>query len=393
MLNDWVDTTLGEVTEVIAMGPFGSSIKVETFVPGGVPVISGRHLKATRLIEDKFNYISVKHADQLRKANVGRGDVVLTHAGTIGQVAYIPRDSQFARYCLSQRQFFMRPRTNIISPEFLTLFLESPTGQRKLLAARGGTGVPSILKPVTHSRSIPLRLPPLSVQRRIVDLGGALDAQIEALKAEQMSAEAHLVSACRTLTNVAHCRAILPLLNVADLLDRLRQPINDSERQSRIGSVPYLGANGQVGWIDRALFDEPLVLLAEDGGPVSEWATKPQAYTVDGPAWVNNHAHVLRATQVPRDWLYYSLRHYDLTTLATTGTRTKLTQANMRQIQIGLPEDVETSTLTLRAIEAVAGGIREERYRLLAVREVLLGALLTGAVQIPNSYDAVLEAV
>ena len=44
MENDWGMARIEEVAEKVAMGPFGSSIKVETFVPDGVPIISGQHL-------------------------------------------------------------------------------------------------------------------------------------------------------------------------------------------------------------------------------------------------------------------------------------------------------------------------------------------------------------
>ena len=51
---------------------------------------------------------------------------------------------------------------------------------------------------------------------------------------------------------------------VTECLDRHRVPISKKERLKRTGSVPYYGANGQVGWIDEQLFDEPLVLVVED---------------------------------------------------------------------------------------------------------------------------------
>src|SRR5215211_294316 len=79
-----------------------------------------------------------------------------------------------------------------------------------------------------------------------------------------------------------------------DVLDSRRKPINSQERASRIGSVPYYGATGRVGWIDDYLFDEELVLIGEDGAPFFD-KSKQIAYIIDGKSWVNNHAHVLRA--------------------------------------------------------------------------------------------------
>ena len=113
--SEWHTATIEEITEKVAMGPFGSSIKVETFVPEGVPIISGQHLHGSRVDDEPdFNFISHEHAQRLANANVMRGDIVLTHRGTIGQVAYIPEHSQFDRYVVSQSQFYMRCNTDLI---------------------------------------------------------------------------------------------------------------------------------------------------------------------------------------------------------------------------------------------------------------------------------------
>ncbi|WP_419605863.1 hypothetical protein [Thiolapillus sp.] len=45
----WPYKTVEEISKKVAMGPFGSSIKVSTFVDEGVPVISGQHLHGFRL--------------------------------------------------------------------------------------------------------------------------------------------------------------------------------------------------------------------------------------------------------------------------------------------------------------------------------------------------------
>lgn len=41
---EWPTATILDVSKKVAMGPFGSNIKVSTFVPEGVPIISGNHL-------------------------------------------------------------------------------------------------------------------------------------------------------------------------------------------------------------------------------------------------------------------------------------------------------------------------------------------------------------
>src|SRR5438552_3370911 len=89
-------------------------------------------------------------------------------------------------------------------------------------------------------------------------------------------------------------------------LDNYRIPVKRSDRTSRTGNVPYYGATGQAGWIDRPLCNEELVLLGEDGAPFFE-RNRPKAYLVNGPSWVNNHAHVLRGQAVANRYLMHFL--------------------------------------------------------------------------------------
>ena len=99
---EWPFVTIEEMSEKVAMGPFGSSIKVSTFAADGVPIISGQHLHGVRVDDSPgFNFITREHAQRLANANVQRGDVIFTHAGNIGQVAYVPEESAFARYVIS----------------------------------------------------------------------------------------------------------------------------------------------------------------------------------------------------------------------------------------------------------------------------------------------------
>lgn len=146
------------------MGPFGSNIKVSTFVPEGVPIISGNHLRGYFLEEPEFNYITVEHAERLKNSIVFPHDLIFTHAGNIGQVAMIPDGCKYDRYVLSQRQFYLRCDEAKVVPEFLLLFFHSASGQHELLSYANQTGVPSIAQPASNLKKIPFKCPPIQEQ-------------------------------------------------------------------------------------------------------------------------------------------------------------------------------------------------------------------------------------
>ena len=160
----WYNIAIGELAEKIAMGPFGSNIKVSTFVPYGVPIISGNHLRGYFLEEPNYNYITEEHAEKLKNSIVYPGDIVFTHAGNIGQVAMIPEGCDYPKYVLSQRQFYLRCNKEKILPEYVTLFFHSAEGQHELLSYANQTGVPSLAQPASNLKKIALPVPPIRDQ-------------------------------------------------------------------------------------------------------------------------------------------------------------------------------------------------------------------------------------
>lgn len=160
--------------------------------------------------------------------------------------------------------------------------------------------------------------------------------------------------------------------------------MNESERRQRIAGkptealYPYFGANGQVGWIDEFLFDEPLILLAEDGGNFGS-RTKPVAYAVAGKYWVNNHAHCLRPKLgVSFEFLRHALSiRPDIGELVSGSTRGKLNQEVAGKVEIPLPPLAEQERIAGRLTKQLAA---VERARAAAQ------ARLAAAEALPAAY-------
>ena len=142
------------------------------------------------------------------------------------------------------------------------------------------------------------------------------------------------------------------LEDVCEILDSQRVPITASERVA--GIYPYYGANGIQDYVDKYIFDDELVLLAEDGGNFGS-KDRPIAYRVSGKCWVNNHAHVLRPNkEIDVDYLCYSLMFYDTCGLVNGATRQKLTQSAMRQMKIPFVSKEKQKEIVLKLNLATA---------------------------------------
>ena len=168
---------IADLIDEIAMGPFGSNIKVSCFVDSGVPVLNGSNLEGFSLSEKTFRYVTRKKADSLNKANAHRGDIVITHRGTLGQIVFIPQDSKYDRYVISQSQFRVRCNDKVL-PEYLVYYFHTPTGQHKLLSNASQVGVPALARPSSTFQQIEVVLPELSIQKRVVEIISTIQKKI-----------------------------------------------------------------------------------------------------------------------------------------------------------------------------------------------------------------------
>ena len=153
--------------------------------------------------------------------------------------------------------------------------------------------------------------------------------------------------------------------------DGRRRPVKESDR--RPGPYPYYGASGIVDHVDDYLFDGEYLLVAEDGENLRTRQT-PIAFLARGKFWVNNHAHIITANdRADTRFLMYALRHVDINAYLTGAVMPKLTQGNLKRIEIShplLPEQraiagvlsslddkIEQNRRTARTLERLARAI------------------------------------
>jgi restriction endonuclease S subunit len=237
MRDGWTIKRLDEVCAKFGAGPFGSNMKVSTFVDTGIPVVSGNHMTELELLEKSFNYITEEHANKMQSSIVQRNDVVITKAGTIGQVSLIPENSRFLKYVLSSRQLFVRPNLEQVLPKYLAIYLKYGRGQDQILSNVNRTGVPSLSQAVSFIKNVRIELPPLPEQKRIVDLISSVDSYIESL-----------------------------------------QPQLESAKRSRNAVLHELLTAGGDDWVETTLGEASEVIMGRQLSPSKKLGTRPRPY-------------------------------------------------------------------------------------------------------------------
>lgn len=183
----------------------------------------------------------------------------------------------------------------------------------------------------------------------------------------------------------------IKLGEIVELEDSKRIPLNSRDRAKRQGPYPYYGAASVMDHVDDYLFDGIRVLLGEDGTVITDDG-HPVLQYVWGKYWVNNHAHVLKASgPYSLESIYIALAAASASELVTGAVQPKINQKNLRNLTLDMP-----SPGSLAYLETVFASYRasvEESRRLTELRDTLLPKLMSDEIDVsrveltpPNSH-------
>lgn len=252
-------------------------------------------------------------------------------------------------YIASHRFPMYLPNNDLCNTQYMHKLFLTDKGKSLLeLASPGGAGRNKTLGR-KHFNELKVFVPSTLEQTKIADFLSDVDKKISLLEQQQQAWKTYKQGMMQKLFS-GELRfkdengqdfpewEEVTLEQVSICLDNQRKALNLEERNNIKGNIPYYGANGVVDYIDDYIFDEPLVLLAEDGGNFDEFRTRPIAQLINGKSWVNNHAHVLKSREnINVDFLFFSLVHKDIRQFINGSSRAKLNKSDMLLIKILLP--------------------------------------------------------
>ena len=170
-------------------------------------------------------------------------------------------------------------------------------------------------------------------------------------------------------------------------LDHRRIPLSAEERSYMPKNYPYYGASGIIDSVENYIFDEPLILVAEDGANLLSRST-PLAFKAEGKYWVNNHAHILKPFHGPLDYWESVLQTYDYTPLISGAAQPKLTSEKLSNIPLPCPPEAEQDTIatflskTNNQLFGLSEKISISIETLREYRTALISAAVTGKIDV-----------
>lgn len=173
-----------------------------------------------------------------------------------------------------------------------------------------------------------------------------------------------------------------------DCLNHRRVPLSGTERGTmKLRTYDYYGASGVIDKVDSYLFDDDLLLIAEDGANLVLRNLR-LAIIARGRFWVNNHAHVLKPRRGNLEYLASVMEGLDYAPWISGAAQPKLTQDRLLNIAIAVPSREEQDRIALFAQKETAGiraATRRARREVELVREYrtrLVADVVTGKLDV-----------
>ena len=141
---------------------------------------------------------------------------------------------------------------------------------------------------------------------------------------------------------------------VTNNYDNVRIPLSVKQRETIAKKYRYYGAQGVIDYVDNYLFDGEYILVAEDGENLKSQKNNICNF-VTGRFWVNNHAHIINASNGhDTKYLYYKLSLVNFRNYVTGSAQPKLTKDNLNSIVLHLHRESEQQKIAavLSALDA-----------------------------------------
>ena len=366
MRKGWIETTLGEIADYINGYPF----KPDDLGDQGLPVIRIKQLLDP---EEQLDRSLVKVPE---RCVLNDGDVVFSWSGTLAVRVWNRGPA-----LLNQHLFRVIEKPGVIK-EWLPLVIDHA------IEELGEKSHGTTMKHITKSTLLPhaVTLPPIDIQKRIVDLMSAVDEYIAALQRQADAARTARNAVLHELLTTGGDDWVETTLGEVITLE-YGKPLKAESRDGK--GFPVFGSAGEVGYHSDPLVNQaPVIIVGRKGTAGAVWWSDVPCSVID------TAYYVVPKCDSDLRFLYFILEFLNLPSLnAQTGVP-GLNRDRAYSSQVLMPP-LETQRRIVEIVSSVDDLIHETETAInesKALRSGLLSDLLSGHHGIPDSYDRLLGA-
>ncbi len=372
-------------------GPFGSALKRGDMKDAGIPVYEQQH--AIYDHRDFRYFIDDKKFNEMQRFQVKTNDLIISCSGTVGKVSIINEEDP--KGIISQALLILRADTDKILPEYLRYFFTSKEGYNAIVSRSSGSVQVNISKRDVIEQ-IPMRLPPLNSQRKVVEVLGKLDKKIKTNEAInknlEQQAQSIFAQEFLSLDSIPDGWQESSLLGIADYLNGLAmqkyRPKDDEQglpvlkiKELRQGSCD---SNSEL--CSPSIKTEYIV---HDGDVIFSWSG---SLLVDlwcgGTCGLNQHLFKVTSSTYDK-WFCYAWTNHHLQKFAAIAADMATTMGHIKREELAKAKVLIPSQFDYDRIGGLLAPLydlvianRIENRKLVALRDELLPQLMSGQLDV-----------
>lgn len=323
---------------------------------GGIPFLRTLNVKPYRIVDNDLKRITTEFHESQKKSQLREGDIAMVHTGVPGMCCVIPKEYDNSN-CIDM--IVIKPYKDKINSYYLAAYMNR-IGYKHIEKQQVGC----IQKHFNLKDAFELEiyLPDIQVQNKIgefvkklngkIELNNKINTELESMaktiydywflqfEFPNEEGKPYKSSGGKMVWNEELKREIpegWEVTTIGDVTvchDSKRIPLTGNEREEIKGNIPYYGATGIMGYVNRPIFDGDYVLVAEDGSVKNEKGN-PIIQRASGKIWVNNHAHVLEPIKnYSCKLLMMILKDIPVAAIKTGSIQMKINQENLNKVKI-----------------------------------------------------------
>ena len=377
----------------------------------GVRLYRTTNLTDGGLSDNDVKYVTYDFHQRNKKSQLHRNDILIARHGDNGKSCVFEND--FPAQALNV--VIIEPDLKKMSPYLLRYMLESEYVKRQIQGAVGGSVQGVVNTDTIANLSIPIisNIDYLVVEQFLTNIdakvanNNAICSDLEAMAKllydywfvqfdfPDENGKPYKSSGGKMVWNEELKREIpegWEVTSIGDITichDSERIPVANKDREAMKGDIPYYGATGIMGYVNKAIFSGDYVLLAEDGSVMDDKG-HPIIQRVSGDVWINNHAHVLEPTKgYACRLLMMVLKDIPVIQIKTGSIQMKINQENLNRYKVvAIPKNLlKAANKKLNLIDEKLLSLERENQQLASLRDFLLPMLMNGQVKIRREKE------